>query len=329
MPSQITIIGTGQIGASIGMALGSQPGVLARVGHDREMAAARAAQSKGAVDRISFNLPASVENANLVLLALPQDEIRPTMQIIGPDLRAGTIVLDTAPSKSHVQAVMAEFLPKTCHYVGLLPVIGPVYLHGLLAGVENAHADLFKRSLVGIIAPPGTQVVAIEAAAGLVERLGADKMFMDLAEADSLMAGLHILPDMVAAALLETTIGRGGWYEGKKLAERPFALATTHLGSEGSSALAQAAMSSQEHTLRHLRSLITALESYAALVQAKDQDALLQKLETVHAGYLQWRNERDLGGWTAEELAPPAQLPSSGEWFRRFIGLRSRPQKRK
>lgn len=329
MSTQLTILGLGQIGASFGLALGSQPDVLIRVGHDREIRAARAAESKGAVDRITLNLPAAVEKADIVLLALPLDEIRPTMQVIGPELRPGAIVLDTAPSKAVVMDSMAAFLPSNCSYIGLLPVIGPGYLHGLQAGIESARADLFEKSLIGIIAPPGASAAALQAAADLVEGVRADKMFMDQAEADSLMAGLHILPDLMSAALLGITANRGGWQEGKKLAGRPYALAAAHQSAGNSAALAQAAIGSHEHTLRHLRNLIAALENFADLVEQKDQDALETALQAARVSYFQWRAERDLGNWMAEELAPPSQIPSTNEWLARFLGFQPRHQKRK
>jgi len=329
MPEQISIIGLGQIGASIGMALAGQSDRFVRVGHDLELSIARAAERKGAIDRISINLSAAVEKAGIILLALPQDEIRATMQVIGPVLRSGALVLDTAPSKAAVMAVMAEFLPKTCLYVGLLPVIGPLYLDATAVGVEGAHANLFERSLVGIIAPPATPAAPIQVAADLIDLLKADKMFMEQAEADSLMAGLHTLPDLMAAALLNITTDRGGWHEGKKLAGRPFTLATAHLASGSPIALAQSALSSQEHTLRQLRSVIDALEEYASLVAANDPEALSQKLLAARASYQQWRKERDIGGWASEELAPPARVPSSNEWFGRLFGVQPRDRKRK
>jgi prephenate dehydrogenase len=329
MPQQLTILGLGQIGASFGLALGRHPNELIRVGHDREIGNARKAEKKGAVDRISLNLPASVENADLILLALPQDQIRETMQIIGSDLRPGTVVLDTAPSKAAVVAVMQEFLPKTCSYVGLLPIIGPLYLHGIHTGVESAQSDFFAKSLVGIIAPKGTSPVALQSAVSLVERVGSDKMFMDQAEADSYMASLYILPDLLAAALVATTTGRGGWQEGRKLAGRPYAMATAHLAAETSVALAQSAISSQEHTLRHLKNMIAALEDYARLVAANDVEAMSASIQEAQTSYQQWRQERDLGGWMAEELSPSTQAAPTSDWFSRLLGLQPRQPKRK
>ena len=71
MTVNITIIGLGQIGASIGLALASHKDQVTLTGHDKSPAIAREAHKLGAVDKINFNLPASVEGANVVILALP------------------------------------------------------------------------------------------------------------------------------------------------------------------------------------------------------------------------------------------------------------------
>ena len=100
MNTQITIIGLGQIGASIGMALKDNKNIK-RVGCDKDAAVAKAAQSLEVVDEIK-NLPAAVKDAAIVVLCLPLSEIRETFRHIGPWLADNAVVMDTAPIKSGV-----------------------------------------------------------------------------------------------------------------------------------------------------------------------------------------------------------------------------------
>ncbi len=102
MAIQITIIGLGQIGGSIGLALAGQKAALKRVGHDKKVDVERAAQSKGAVDEVKHNLPSAVRDADLVLLCLPVSQVRETLEFIAPDLKEGAVVMDTSPVKSGV-----------------------------------------------------------------------------------------------------------------------------------------------------------------------------------------------------------------------------------
>src|SRR5215208_5586224 len=100
MTIQITIIGLGQIGASMGLALKSRNLDIRVVGNDKKLGTEREAHKLGAVDEVRHNLPASVRHAQIVILALPLAEIRETLKFIAPDLQEGTLVLDTAPSKA-------------------------------------------------------------------------------------------------------------------------------------------------------------------------------------------------------------------------------------
>jgi len=145
MSVRITIIGLGQIGGSFGLALADQKELFLRVGHDKEPEVARLAQKLGAVDQVSINLPASVRDSDVILLALPIDQIRETIEIIAPDLKEDVVVLDTAPVKEVVTAWAKELLPTGRYYVGLTPVLNPSYL--LLPEGMNDEAEKRLRIL--------------------------------------------------------------------------------------------------------------------------------------------------------------------------------------
>jgi prephenate dehydrogenase len=156
MPIQITLIGLGQIGSSAGLALSKQSEQILRVGYDCEHKIAKRAKEIGAIDKAENNLRAAVEKANLVLLTLPMDQIRETLEIIAPELREGAVVMETGPVKEVVAAWAAELLPSGRYYVGLTPVLNPIYLHSIDSGIDAARADLFASGLVVIVSPPGT-----------------------------------------------------------------------------------------------------------------------------------------------------------------------------
>src|SRR3990172_1278709 len=154
MAVQVTIIGLGQIGTSIGLALAEHKQILHRVGHDRDLGIARRAEKRGAPDKVMITLPAAVREADLVILSLPIDQIRETLSLIGQDLKESAVVMDTGPVKEVVASWAKELLPEGRHYVGLTPVLNPVYLHDLDSGLNAAHPDLFRGGLVAIVSPP-------------------------------------------------------------------------------------------------------------------------------------------------------------------------------
>ncbi len=180
---QITIIGLGQIGASIGLALSGHKNLL-RVGHDKNTTTARTAQRIGAVDKIHHNLPNSVRKADIIILSLPYSEIEETMGYIKEDLMENAIILDTAPSKAATQRWMQKNLPPGRAYIGLAPAINPLYLDEKEKGINAARADLFEKSVTLIAAPPSTPRVAVQIATDLVLLYGSQPLFADIAEVD-------------------------------------------------------------------------------------------------------------------------------------------------
>lgn len=329
MAIQITIIGLGQIGTSIGLALADHPGLITRVGHDRDLTTARQAEKSGALDRVEANLPKSVRNADLVLLSIPIDQIRETMSLITPDLKEGCVVMDTGPIKEVVTDWANELLGEGRFYIGLTPVINPAYLHAAESGLEAARADLFHSGLMAIIAPPSTNSDALKLAADLTRLLGGTPLFADPMEIDGLMAATHILPQLMAAALLNATIDQPGWREGRKLAGKAYAEATApivHLGE--SQTVKESVVLNQENVLRVLDSAIAALQTLRNDVKNKDEEALGERLERARHGRQKWWSERLAGGLSGQGI-PQIKMPESPGVIGRLFGIRAEKKKPK
>jgi prephenate dehydrogenase len=322
MTVQMTIIGLGQIGASFGLALGTQRDLVNRLGFDRELGVAKQAEKLGAVDKSAFNLPASVESADLVLLALPVDQIRETLRIITPDLREGVVVMDTSPAKASVSAWMAEFLPAERYYVGLSPAINPAYLTESVTGVNAARADLFKDALIAITSPLHAPAEAIKLAADLVSLVGGKPLFSDALEVDGLLAATHTLPQLLAAALVGATTNQPGWQEGRKLASRDYAqVSGPALYPSGAETLRDQALLNRENVARVLDNLIVNLEQMRLAIQAGDAASLEEQLVQARQARQEWLRQRMTSDWVGEE-APPSETPKTSDIFGRFVGLR-------
>jgi prephenate dehydrogenase len=320
MTVQITIIGTGQIGASIGLALGEHKDLFVRVGHDKDVRIANRAKDIGALDRVAINLPSSVENAAVVILALPLDQIQETFKYIAADLPDEVVIMDTAIVKSSVIQWAREILPPKRYYIGLTPVLNPVYLETPGSGVEAAHADLFRNGLMAILSPQGVPAEAIKLATDFSHLLGAEHLFMDPVELDSMMAATHILPQLVAATLLNTTVDQPGWYEARKLAGRPYAAVTSAASQfEDASGLSSQALSSNEHVVRWVDQLMDNLYTLRQQLASHEADKLLEALRRARAGREKWLRERGTANWAASETAPNVTMPSAKDVFARMF----------
>ena len=111
MKLQFTIVGLGQIGASIGMALAKKSDLIERIGYDINPQVMRKAPKIGAVDKTSSNLRKVLQTSDVLLLALPTDEMHPMMEELLPLMKPGAIFLDTALSKEMVTAWAEKLLP--------------------------------------------------------------------------------------------------------------------------------------------------------------------------------------------------------------------------
>ena len=320
MTVQLTIVGLGQIGTSVGLALEDQTELIYRVGHDREIRAARHAKKLGALDKVSINLPSAVEEADLILLALPVDQFPETLEVVRDDLKHGAVVLDTGPVKQVVAAWAEELLPADRHYVGLTPVLNPIYLHDIDSGAEAAHPDLFRDGLVGIVSPPGTPSEAIKLAADLTRLLGASPLFADPLEMDGLVAATHILPQLLAAGLLNATIDQPGWQEGRKIAGRSYAEVTAPvMYATEPSTLASAAMLNRENIMRVLDGAVASINAIRNDLFNEDEKTLEERLNRAREGRQVWLNGRFAANWAAEQTSS-VEAPTASEVFGRFIG---------
>ena len=320
MSVQITIIGLGQVGTSIGLALAGQKNIK-RVGHDKDYETARQSQKAGAVDEIKVNLPASVSDANVVIFCIPLSEVRETLGYIAQDLQDGTVVIDTAPAKIAVATWFNELIPQGRYYVGLAPAVGAAYLHGIDLGVHSARADLFTKGLFMIDAPHGTPGEAVKLATDLVALLGAQAMISDSIEADGLLAATHILPQLASAALLDSTVDQPGWAEARKVAARPYATATATLAyHDEARSLGEAALGNRENVLRVIDTYMASLQKLRDGISTDDNKSVVEFLEDAVKARDRWMSERTNGDWQTMEQAKPDAQSFGDKLGRMFLG---------
>ena len=323
MAIKITLIGLGKIGTSVGLALAKHTEKIYRVGHDRNPEHTNLAKRMNAIDKVEYNLHASVANSDIVFLALPLDQIRETLELIAPELRVGAVVMETAPIKQPVIQWVEEFLKPDRYYVGLTPVFNAKYLLDTEMGGAGAREDLFQNGMMGLISPPGTTSAAIQLATDLTTLLGARPLFLDLVEGDSLMAAVHVLPQLLAASLAAITVNQPGWMEGRKLAGALYAQSSGALiPGDTPEALKEAIQSGQVHITRLIDAVIEKLVEIRSTALGEENE-FVDLIKTAHESRGQWWFERGQGEWV--DQLPQAVMPTAkGELKRWFLGRRGK-----
>lgn len=320
MTAKIAIVGLGQIGASMGLAIKAKAtaGGPKVVGHDVDPATVRAAEALGAVDSTT-SLSGAVEDAAIVLLCLPLSVMSETLKRIGPHLKDDAVVLDTAPSKAPVMKWAGESLPAGRHYVGLVPTVSPEALGAAENGIKGARADLFRKTVMVIVAPPGTPAWIEELAVNLVRLLGAKPMLTDPVESDGIMTIAHLLPQLTASALLEACLAEPGWAEARKVAGRLFAAITGGMAYyDDPRSLEVAALANRATVVHALDVVGAALKGMRDDIDRGDQENTSERLFHSHRAREQWLDERGAATWL-DEGVEPTQVPPFGEHFMQMM----------
>ena len=320
MTLQITILGLGQIGSSVGLALRKYKETIIRVGHDTSRQAVNFAKESDAVDTTTPTLSSAVQNADIILLALPFQEIYPVLEMIAPDLKEGVLVLDTAPLKNTVLSWVNELLPAKTHYVGLLPVIKAAYLDEIDHGPETAHEDLFEGNLIAAVTSHTASEEAINTAANFIQLLGATPYFADPVEIDGIMSMVHLMPQLLAAVMLDISQNAPGWREGRKFAGKAYSQLTNSFSKEQvPDALAAEISFNHENTNRLINDVIRSLVELRDRETDPGQNELARSFQELQDGRALWLHERQKSPWTE---TPGQKIPPKENFLARLLGFR-------
>ncbi len=327
MSIQLTIIGLDKIGVSLGLALQKHSEKITRIGHDRKPELHKKALELNAVDETPAKILKATENADIVILSLPVDEIEDTLSVIAPTLKPGAVVLDTSPLKIKVFEWAQTYLPEDRYFASFHPTLNPKYLHEKPNTLEFAHADLFNNSNIIIASPPKTDGEVIKLATDLARFIGSNPFFADPYEMDGLIAATEILPRLTAGAYLHAVIKQPGWQEAQKVAGTSFkALADevkTQLEREYFGA---AVLSNPENSLRTIQNLMIALHELSTLIEAGDEEALKEWYTFAIDQSERWEKDRFKADW--DHIEDYSNLPTTGDFFARMLGFKKRKPKK-
>ncbi len=215
---QVTIIGLGLIGASIGQALRAKHGdKIHVVGYDSDQSVHNNAQRIAAVDRAEWNLDDAIQGTDIAILATPANAVYDIFEAIGPHLDSGVVVIDTSSSKRAVTDWADELLPTSVDFVGIDPLVGAGF-----RGQKDARMTLFDGKRIAVMPSVHTREKAIKTTSDLIEDIGGRPVFMDIDEHDSFSAAVNGLPLVVAASLLTVASASPSWREISRFVDSNF-----------------------------------------------------------------------------------------------------------
>jgi prephenate dehydrogenase len=206
---RVFIVGTGLIGASIGLALRAAGFDGEIIGTGPTEQTLNIAQEAGAIDSWCAREAADsvVAGCDLVLLCGPVLSILDWMQRLRPILGEQQLVTDVGSTKLVIAELAASLYnqPGRARFLPGHPMAGKE-----LGGASLAEATLFQNAM-WLFTPLDAQATELEVEwRAWVAKFGARRMDLDAARHDQVCAWVSHLPQMLStalAALLEETFG--------------------------------------------------------------------------------------------------------------------------
>jgi len=210
---QITIIGTGLIGGSLGLALRKKKLAGRIVGCDREGTLERA-RARGAIDDGTANPADAVRGSQVVVLATPVLAIVDLIERLGPVLPAKVLLTDVGSTKTAVVESAVKVFGKSAgkRFLAGHPMAGKE-----MSGVDYADADLFQKAVWFLSPLPGQDLSGLNLNEGLfaefagwIDAIGARIAMLPAEEHDRLCAWISHVPQMISTALAAALVEEFG-----------------------------------------------------------------------------------------------------------------------
>jgi prephenate dehydrogenase len=205
---QITIIGTGLIGGSLGLALKGAGFKGKIIGCDRAAVLDRA-RAMRAIDLGTEDPIEAVAGSDLIVLATPVGGIIDLIERVGPIVSAEALITDVGSTKKEIieraRAVFGEMAPQ--RFLAGHPMAGKEH-----SGLEHAESKLFQNA-VWLLVPQAQQNLdqgRIKDYCDLLEGIGVRLLKMDAERHDQMCAWVSHLPQMLATALAATLVDELG-----------------------------------------------------------------------------------------------------------------------
>lgn len=200
MIKQLCIFGVGLIGGSLAKALKEKHYCEHIIGCSRNEAHLQKAIELGVIDDYCLEPKKAVQNADVILLAVPMGAMKTLLATIKPDLPPHTIITDAGSTKaSIVNDVHDVFGEDFDRFVPGHPIAGREK-----SGVDAAISDLYHDRRVILTPLPHTDEQAVQRIQAMWQATGAIVEQLSVDAHDQILAATSHLPHFLAFNLVHT-----------------------------------------------------------------------------------------------------------------------------
>jgi prephenate dehydrogenase len=266
--STLAIIGLGLIGSSLSLAVRRGGDDIDVVGYDKNVEMAQWAQTVNIVPRFAPTVAEAVSGASMVVVATPIISMSKVFEAMAPHLQRGTVVTDTASTKTEVMRWARELLPAGVEFVGGHPMAGKEQ-----SGAAAAEPTLFDGRPYCVVPALDAKPAAVGSVLDLARRIGANPFFLDAAEHDAYAAAISHTPLIASIGLFNVVRNSAAWPELAAMAGPGFR-DLTRLASGSPEMTHDIALTNRENLLHWLDRYITELYRLRELIDGDDAAAL-------------------------------------------------------
>jgi prephenate dehydrogenase len=201
---KLVIFGVGLIGGSLALSLRRSMPALHITGVGRTGEGLQTALDLGVIDEVSSSPELAVQNADVVVIAVPVAQTPGVLKLIAPHVCRNTVITDVGSTKSDVIDYAAAILgDQFCQFVAGHPIAGAEK-----SGVTAARADLFDGKNIILTPTAETSGTAKDKIRDMWLQTGAKVTEMPAGEHDQIFAAVSHLPHLLAFALVDDLAAR-------------------------------------------------------------------------------------------------------------------------
>jgi prephenate dehydrogenase len=280
---RLVVVGVGLIGGSFAAALKRAGQVGEVVGMGRSAESKRDALALGLIDRVETDWATALNDADLVLLAMPVGQMDDVMAQLVPHLPPRAIVTDAGSTKSDVvAAARRQFGSRIGQFVPGHPIAGAEK-----SGPQAARADLYdkRRVVLTPLAENHDASVALVRAAWVA--CGALVSTTSPEHHDRWLASVSHLPHLLSFALVSELAARPNAEEIFNLAGGGFR-DFTRIAASHPEMWRDIFLANRDALLAELSAYEQELARYRSLIEQGDADGIERVLDVAREARVAW-----------------------------------------
>ncbi len=196
---EITIIGPGLIGSSLGLALKEKKIVKKIIGIDKNRNNLNHAIKNNSIDYGFTSIGSNISNSNIIFLCTPVGTMNDVIKNVIPFIKKEVILTDVGSVKSVFKQRILNQLSGVCDFIPGHPIAGTEF-----SGAENAKKNLFNNKWCILTPQSNNSKKNIQKLREVWESIGMHVSIMTSDDHDKIMSITSHLPHLIAFTIVGT-----------------------------------------------------------------------------------------------------------------------------